>query len=110
MHGSARGGRRLSVSSPGPGWTPECAEHSLAACLRSVALGPMDLPQHFVSVLQHTATPDRFHGEGPLTHHPRPGTSVSLWGLMMPPLATHQCFYIFLMHFKANCKHLHPSL
>lgn len=71
---------------------------------------PLDLPQHSVSVLQHTAQPDPFHREGPLTHHPRPGTSVSLWGLMMPPLATHQCFYIFLMHFKANCKHLHPSL
>lgn len=98
--------------SPGLGWTLEHAEHSLAAGLRSGALsGPLDLPQHFVSILTRTAKPDEFHSEDPLAHHPHPGMSVVLGGPYdAHPSAIHQCFYVFLMHFKANCKHLHPSL
>lgn len=58
----------------------------------------------------HLSTDERTPQRNPLTHHPHPSTSALLWRRVMPPLCHPSILLTFLMRFKANCKHLQPSL
>lgn len=116
----ARPGRHLSIRLLGPrlDGAPR-REHSAGPRARAqcCALGGLGEPSGFPPVFpehsQTTAKPRGPHEHPSTGVRPDPVTRVLPWLLRdvsVRPSPTHPSFLTFLTHFKANCKHLYPSL
>ena len=65
-------------------------------------------PRRLRSVLEWTARRSELHSADP--NPPPTSRHEHLMCVVLPPLCHPSIFLTFLMHFKANCKHLHRSL